>query len=126
MGGGVVDTYPLSPIQQGMLFHHLEDAHAGIDIEQLVIEYTELPDVARLERAWQATLARHPVMRTAFRWDSQPVQEVHATAPLAIERRDGDLMAFLAADRTRGFDLRTPPLMRLTLVGTTLVWTLHH
>ena len=31
------EAYPLSPIQHGMLFHHLRSPHAGVDIEQMVV-----------------------------------------------------------------------------------------
>ena len=61
-----VDEYSLSPIQNGMLFHHLKEEHSGVDIEQLVITYGEPPDLAILERAWQVTMDRHPSLRSSF------------------------------------------------------------
>jgi amino acid adenylation domain-containing protein len=132
-----IDEYGLSPMQQGMLFQHLAAEHSGVDVEQLVISYKEGPDVAVLERAWQAVVEKHPVLRTSFRWDGllEPIQQVHDELLVRIEQHqacdEATFLAFLAADRRRGIDLRQPPLMRLTLFGSgagpmRLVWTLHH
>ncbi|HMG13221.1 MAG TPA: condensation domain-containing protein [Gemmatimonadaceae bacterium] len=133
----IVDEYELSPIQQGMLFHHLKDEHSGIDIEQLVIEYKEPLDVVSLERAWQATIDKHPMLRSSFRWEGlpSPVQHVHDAAGICIEQHQcadaAAFSAFIMADRRRGFDLARPPLMRLSWLrsdgsSSRLVWTLHH
>ena len=133
----IVDEYELSPIQQGMLFHHVKDEHSGIDIEQLVIEYKEPPDVAILERAWQAAIDKHPMLRSSFRWEglAYPVQHVHDAAAICIEQHEcadaAAFSAFITADRRRGFDLAQPPLMRLSWLRSDdgpsrLVWTLHH
>ena len=43
------ETLPLSPMQQGMLFHHLKEPHSGVDIEQLVVHLPEAIDAPRLE-----------------------------------------------------------------------------
>src|SRR3954471_348263 len=70
-------TYPLSPLQQGMLFHALAEPHGGVDIEQLVFTLREAVDAARLRSAWERVVARHGILRTAFRWDgAEPMQEV--------------------------------------------------
>jgi amino acid adenylation domain-containing protein len=133
----IVDEYGISPIQEGMLFHHLTEEHSGVDIEQLVIAYHEPPDLAVLERAWQATVDRHPTLRGSFHWDSlaQPVQRIHGAARIRLERHDcaddAAVAAFLAGDRRRGFDLEQPPLMRISWLQapagrSRLVWTLHH
>jgi amino acid adenylation domain-containing protein len=133
----IVDEHGLSPMQQGMVFHHLSAEHSGIDIEQIVINYKESPDIPTLERAWQAVVEKHPALRTSFRWEGlqEPVQQVHDEVPIQVEHHhswdEATFSAFLEADRRRGFDLRQPPLLRLTLFGSgtgpmRLVWTIHH
>lgn len=133
----VVDQYGLSPMQHGMLFHHLSAPHSGIDIQQIVISYCKPTDATALERAWQAAVEKYLALRTSFRWEGlkEPVQQVHDEIPIQLERHEScdeaTFSAFLDADRRRGFDLSQPPLLRLTLFesGTgsmRLVWTVHH
>src|SRR5262245_3740877 len=136
-------AYPLSPIQQGMLFHHLQSPHAGVDIEQMVVTCQEAVDPIALRRAWEALMQRHTVFRTSFAWEdrSAPVQLVHATVALPWEQQDWraltpearqrKLEEFLHADRQRGFDLTQAPLARCTLLHWDechwqLIWTFHH
>ena len=127
-----VEQYELSPIQEGMLFHHLLGAHAGVDVEQIVIDAQEPLDAEALQAAWQNVVDRHAVLRTGFLWEglAKPVQQVRAAVPIRIERPDQDPEDYLRSDRRRGFDLREAPLMRLALFDSgekrRLVWSLHH
>ncbi|HYQ49853.1 MAG TPA: amino acid adenylation domain-containing protein, partial [Pseudomonas sp.] len=128
----VQDLYPLSPMQQGMLFHSLYQPGDGSYINQVRMDAEGL-DPARLRAAWQAALDSHAALRTAFVSSAtgQPLQAVLRHAELAWhETRGGDLDALAVAER-RPFDLQQPPLMRLLLVATGagrhhLVWTCHH
>lgn len=133
----IVDDFPLSSLQQGLLYHDLSRPGEGVDIEQLVIDYHETVNAAALERAWQIEVARHPALRTSFHWAGvdEPRQQVHDQVSLPFDRVEAgsqeDFERFLASDRARGFDLTAPPLMRLTLFQSDpgrcrLVWTLHH
>ena len=125
-GSPVIDEYPLTPVQQGMLFHRLEGTNVGVDIEQFVGELAEDVDVDAMRAAWQRVADRHPIMRTRFRWTDrdEPVQEVveHVDVALAVHdlraldarEQDEALAAFLVADRRAGFELDAAPLWHLT------------
>jgi amino acid adenylation domain-containing protein len=128
------EQYELSAIQEGMLFHHLMGEHSGVDVEQIVIDLHEPLDIEALERAWQRVVDRHAVLRTSFlsEGSTRPLQRVHQTVRIAIERHDSSAAeSYLQADRRRGFDLREVPLMRLALFHFggdqyRLIWSFHH
>ncbi|MBI2948517.1 MAG: AMP-binding protein [Verrucomicrobia bacterium] len=143
IGDEIEDSSPLSPMQQGMLFHSLSAESRGVDVEQLVCHLPEDLDRAGFERAWQRVVARHPILRTAFRWEGldQPRQEVHRQVELEWIRQDWRglpgvrvehrLETFLDEDRQRGFPMDQAPLMRFALfwIGPhhyRFVWTFHH
>ena len=137
------DTYPLSPLQHGMLMHSLLEPGSGIDVEQLIFELCETLDLPKLQQATKCLTDRHPILRTSFRWENleAPRQEVHRLIQLPFEQHDWRSIPegehnrrfadFLKADRRRGFDLAHPPLWRLTIVRYDatkwrLIWTQHH
>ncbi|SAL39736.1 non-ribosomal peptide synthetase [Caballeronia telluris] len=134
------DIYPLSPMQQGILFHSLFAPEQSTYVNQLVTTLVA-PDVERLRAAFDAAVPRHDILRTGFTPDEDaPMQIVHRQARMPFDVLDwrghqADLPAaldtWLAADRAQGFDLAAPPLMRVTLIRVTddewrLVWTRHH
>ncbi len=139
----LIDSFPLSPMQQGMLFHHLKEPHSGVDIQQLVVHLPESVDAPRLEAAWRWLVQRHDVLRARFVWEEtgQPRQEILSDAlvpfivedarHLAVSDQQAHLRAFLDSDRVQGVDLATAPMMRLKLIqwapaSYSLVWTFHH
>src|SRR5437899_2562776 len=85
----VEDAYPLTPLQEGMLFHTLADAGSGAYFDQLVFEVNGLR-LDLFERAWRELVTRHAVLRTAVLWDGLPeaVQVVAREAPRAIRHED--------------------------------------
>ena len=124
------DVYELSPMQQGMLFHTLYDPSANTYLEQSIASLGGRLDAPRLSRAWNAVVTRHTILRTSFHWEGlqKPVQVVHPRAPLTVEvldwrGLDADaqtkrLEDLLREDRAKGFDLASPPLLRVTLCRT--------
>ncbi|MCC6418844.1 MAG: amino acid adenylation domain-containing protein [Gemmataceae bacterium] len=135
--------YPLSPLQQGLLFHALAATEHGVYIQQMVCELDEALDVFAFRRAWDAVAARHPILRSALRWEglAEPLQIVADRVEIPVAEEDwrdvpadeqkARLGTLLETDRRRGFDLGQAPLMRLTLVRRadarwTCVWTYHH
>ena len=77
----VDDVYPLTPMQEGMLFHSVSEPGTGVFIEQIVSSLSGSIDVHRFTKAWDALTARHPVLRTAFLWDGldEPLQVVRSS-----------------------------------------------
>ena len=86
----IEDIYPLSPLQQGILFHSLEAPAEGAYIEQLSWVLSGDLDAAALRRAWQEVVDRHPVLRSAFFWEEgdAPCQIVHRRVELPWEPLD--------------------------------------
>lgn len=139
----IEDLYPLSPMQQGMLFHTVHSPASGVYFEQSDWILRGDLDLSAFSRAWQAVVDRHTALRTGFLWQGvdAPLQVVMkgAELPVRIEDWGGSspseqeslLSAFLEADRRTGFDLTRPPLMRLALLKTGqgvchCIWSHHH
>jgi surfactin family lipopeptide synthetase C len=139
----VEDIYPLSPPQQGMLFHTLYAPQSGIYCEQLGMTFHVPLEKELFKNAWQYVIERHPILRTAFVWEGldEPLQVVRRHVEIPWEEYDwqgesaaehvAHLQAFLQADRIRGFELAHAPLMRLTLLRLSpdkahCVWSYHH
>ncbi|MGY3617881.1 amino acid adenylation domain-containing protein [Bradyrhizobium sp. USDA 10063] len=147
----VEDIYPLSPMQQGMLFHALRDGDDDVYVNQIGLELLDV-DPAKLRAAWQAVSDRHAALRTGFVWQSlsgsaQQVVYRHVAVPFIEEDwrdrtielvRNGkpsELDAALAEasrrERGNGFDMSRPPLQRVRLIRLDdnrywLIWTHHH
>ncbi|BBX24154.1 hypothetical protein MTER_35650 [Mycolicibacter terrae] len=93
-------------------------------------------DVGALERAAQALVDRHPMLRTTYtERDGQPVGLVHPHWPVRIAtHRIGadaaELEQWIQTETDRPFDLRTGPVLRLTLLQRpddhVLLLTVHH
>ena len=139
----IEDIYPLSPMQQGMLFHTLYAPESETYIELTSCTLRGPLDTAAFAQAWQRVMDRHPILRTSFIWDDvdEPVQVVQRgiKAPLAIldwrETPPAQLAARLEArrneERAASFALAEAPLMRLLLIRTgeeshEFIWTHHH
>jgi amino acid adenylation domain-containing protein/non-ribosomal peptide synthase protein (TIGR01720 family) len=142
-GQRVEDIYPLSPMQEGMLLHALNSPESDVYFEQLSLGLQGSIDVASFERAWQAVIDRHAVLRTAFAWQGldEPLQTIRGGVRLSLALHDWRGLSsreqeerteeLLRAERERGFDLSVAPLMRLALVRLSerrhlFLWCHHH
>lgn len=139
----VADIYALSPTQLGMMFHSLANEQSGVYVNQYTCQLQGQLQPTAFQQAWQQTIARHPVLRTAFLWDGldEPLQVVRQQVDLPWQPLDWQgvseaeqaekLEAFLVSDRQQGFELEQAPLIRLTLIQLSgdrhqLVWSSHH
>ncbi|WP_232310865.1 non-ribosomal peptide synthetase [Herbaspirillum autotrophicum] len=137
----VEEELPLTPLQQGIVFHSLRDP--DIYCNQLCLTLDGELDPGAMRRAWEQALQRHSMLRTSFHWRDLPAmrQRVHAGLALPWSAADwrgledtaraAALDELMRADVARGFTLEQAPLLRLQLlqVGDTrheLVWSSHH
>ncbi|HEX8321936.1 amino acid adenylation domain-containing protein, partial [Longimicrobium sp.] len=104
----VQDVYPLAPLQEGILFHHLLSRDGD---PYLMSSVTEFDTRARLEQylaALQAVIDRHDILRTAVAWEGlrEPVQVVLRHAPLPVEEVELDAGAGADGQLWRRYDPR--------------------
>ena len=134
-GQSIEHLYPLSPMQQGMLFHTLAQPELQEYFRQVCVPVQGDLDIEKFRAAWENVIERHEVLRSVFLWrdDMEPVQAVVSQCGdwWNVVERPASIEAFLEEDRNKGFDLTTPPLQRFTLlVGADndyhFVWSFHH
>lgn len=123
----VQDIYPLAPLQEGILFHHLLNENKG-DPYVLVILLSMSSQVTldKFTTALSWVMRRHDALRSAVLWEQlpRPVQVVHRQADLPVEKlvlppgRDpiGALKERMSPEYQR-LDLRRAPLMRLQVAA---------
>ncbi|AYG64356.1 non-ribosomal peptide synthetase (plasmid) [Rhizobium jaguaris] len=123
--GGVAniqDIYPLTPLQEGMLFHHLTATAGDPYLSQVTVGVDSRPRVDNLLQALRAAIHRNDVLRSAVLWQDmvEPVQVVWRQAHLAVEEISLDPHAGDIADQLRAqfnprhfrLDLTQAPLLR--------------
>ena len=123
------DILPLSPLQEGLLFHALYDTQApDVYTLQLVLGLEGPLDAQALQAAAEALLERHANLRASFVHDglSRPVQvimpevalpwcevDLSGLGPAQCEER---LAQLLAQERALRFELGCAPLLRFSLI----------
>ncbi|MGO3244264.1 MAG: amino acid adenylation domain-containing protein [Halomonas sp.] len=134
----VEDIYPLSPLQQGMLYHSLYDTHENTYLNQMRVDIDGL-NPKRFKVAWETVAARHDILRTGFLSQGErPLQWVARQVDLIWLEEDwrelenhAVALDALAQELHSSLNLAEPPLMRFALVRTSemryhFIWTRHH
>lgn len=123
----VSDIYPCSPLQEGLMV--LSMRSPGAYVTQRTYKLPQDVDIRRLQKAWEATVAANPILRTRIiPTEAHGSMQVVANVDLEWTRETLDLKTFLSLDRpAMGYGAR---LCHQTLVfdgqATFLVFTLHH
>ncbi|PBQ14237.1 hypothetical protein CCL09_22475 [Pseudomonas congelans] len=124
--GGVAnvqDIYPLAPLQEGILYHHIAAEQGDPYVLQAHFAFDDRASLDAFVQALQAVIERHDILRTAMLWKGldSPVQVVWRHAQLPLERLHidpaaGDIGAQLHSrfdPRHHRLDVTQAPLMRL-------------
>ncbi len=123
---GMVDAYPLSQVQAGMVFEMMADAdapyHNGTSYH---IKDGRTFSLDLLREAAAIVVGRHEALRTSLDLStySVPMQLVHAQATMPLDAQDLrhlgtdeqeiEIRRYMAQERRNLFDFTEPPLLRL-------------
>ncbi|WP_256667595.1 non-ribosomal peptide synthetase [Pseudomonas sp. Fl5BN2] len=120
----VQDIYPLAPLQEGILFHHLLQQSGDAYLLRSLIAFDSRARLDAFLSALQQVINRHDILRTAACWQglAQPVQVVWRQVHLHVETfcpaQPGDVPAQLVAHtdpRRRRLELSRAPLFALDI-----------
>ncbi|RTQ81562.1 condensation domain-containing protein, partial [Stenotrophomonas maltophilia] len=138
---GIQDIYPLGPLQEGVLFHHLLGGEGDAYLLRSVLRFDDLQCLQAFLVALEQVMARHDILRTSIHWESlrAPVQVVHRSVTLpvheiALDPRRAPLEQLMQRvdPRCMRIDLRRAPLLHAHIASDMqgeaqwLVLLLHH
>ncbi|NIM12912.1 MAG: amino acid adenylation domain-containing protein [Candidatus Aminicenantes bacterium] len=122
----IEDIFALTPLQEGMLFHYLQDPKGDQYFEQLCLNISGGIDIEVFEQAWNSVIDTNEMLRTVFRWENvkNPIQIVlkeYLLQPRYYDFSGKDrterkmlLDEIKTRDRNEKFDLQDVPF-RVTL-----------
>ncbi|QFY82157.1 amino acid adenylation domain-containing protein [Bacillus subtilis] len=139
----IQDIYPLSFMQEGMLFHSLYDEQSRAYFEQASFTIHGQLDLERFQKSMDAVFDRYDIFRTAFIYKNvaKPRQvvlkqrhcPVHVEDISHLNEKDKEhcTEAFKEQDKSKGFDLQTDVLMRISILKWApdhyvCIWSHHH
>ncbi|NNF26591.1 MAG: amino acid adenylation domain-containing protein, partial [Gemmatimonadetes bacterium] len=141
--GKIEAAFPLTPLQEGMLYHALKEPGSGFYHGQVSFRLESAVRPELLRRAFQRAADRHESLRTFFVWKGRdrPIQVVRGQVEIPwtdLDWRDKTNQEveeswdrLLAEDAAHPFELSVAPLTRVTLVrcrvdAYRVLWSVHH
>jgi amino acid adenylation domain-containing protein/non-ribosomal peptide synthase protein (TIGR01720 family) len=139
----IEDIYPLSPMQEGLLFESLYNADSTAYFIQTSYRLNGTLQLEQFKQSWHELSRRHAVLRTAFVHEnvSRPLQVVFKDRipeivvmdwrDVAETEQNARIGTYIEQDIKRGFDFQRDALMRIAVLqlGDTtyqIVWSYHH
>ncbi len=143
MNKNIKDILPLTPMQQGMLFHSLLNPEAEVYTEQLSCRIKGELNVEALEKAWGKVFDQHDALRASFIWEDleKPLQVIYKKVNLPFEvfdwtnNSEEETNKFIeelsANERSVGFNLSKTPLTKFKIIKLKkneyyFIWSYHH
>ncbi len=121
-------SYPLSPLQEGILYHILRSGDKELYQVCFLLELEGPIEAKALKEACRAVVNRHPALRSSFHWQDvpEPCQRVAESVEFPFDEEDWRgltkqdqeraLALLVESNRVRGFELTRPPLFRFALL----------
>ncbi len=139
----IEDMYPLSPMQEGMLFHTQLKNNKNVYFEQTTLDIAGEISIDIFEESFNKVIEKYDVLRTVFIHERvrKPVQVVLKEARRTVEfiniaelsetNKEKYIEEFKVKDREKGFDLtRELPVrayvIKLEQQRYTIIWSFHH
>ncbi|WP_062061823.1 non-ribosomal peptide synthetase [Aquimarina longa] len=139
----IQDIYPLSALQEGILFHSLYDQEDTAYIVQFYCDLIGSFSRNSFDKSWMHLMQQHTILRTSIYAEGLdiPVQCVYDQLELPIQEVDyshlpeveqeAAFKLFLEQDKKERFTLSKAPLFRITLFHlganrTRMAFTNHH
>jgi amino acid adenylation domain-containing protein/non-ribosomal peptide synthase protein (TIGR01720 family) len=111
--------YPMTAFQHELTRHALaypdDEAYRG----HFLWDYNTALDVALYEKAWLLAIDQHPILRTYFNWDENPIQIITRKKQLQFTLHTDKLEmleSIQKQDRAVAFNLQQPTLLRINLI----------
>jgi amino acid adenylation domain-containing protein len=142
--GNIQDIYPLTPMQEGMLYHALADPTSSAYFEQMSYRMQAELDIEKVKESLNQLVKRYDILRTAFIHEGmeRPMQVVLKERECgfmyqdlrhlqAAEKKENAIMEFKQTDRARSFNLAADVLIRVAVLQTDrteyeFTWSNHH
>ncbi|MGW5508213.1 amino acid adenylation domain-containing protein [Streptomyces albogriseolus] len=120
----VEDAFPLSLLQEGMIFHRDFAAKSAVYHAIASVRLKAPFDLALFDTVIRSLVERHPMLRTSFDMStfSRPLQLVHQTFATPLfhedlrgldpEEQQARVLRWVEGEQERGFELHDYPLIR--------------
>ncbi|WP_094699982.1 non-ribosomal peptide synthetase [Brevibacillus laterosporus] len=138
----VTKIYPLTPLQEGILFHSIVHNDSGAYFQSLTFSIEGNVDIDIFLKSVNVLIERHDILRTAFVYEKvkKPMQlvlkkreltSIHFEDISSLSEQEVYVQGYLKKDKTRGFHLAKEVLIRIAIFQTStecykVVWSYHH
>ncbi|MBU7315054.1 non-ribosomal peptide synthetase [Paenibacillus oleatilyticus] len=97
----VQETFPLTPIQEGLLFNRIKQSEAGRQTNQIMVGLTGELNKDAFARAWDTVAQRNEMLRAMIRWEEEETPALRIMKSWKPPVKDHDLSGLPEAEQDR-------------------------